>query len=317
LSLSKTPCEETLIVETETFTAREHWTGQTTGELRPGMAITISDRGGRCVPKDRLHMLTHFRRTGATTTKLSFKMPINAWSRSTVDAAVERLRHSVIPIIGADARSRPYLVGSALVLMYKERKVLVTAEHVLSDNVKVPLFFFGADGYSRPFSGEFAVSEVHDLAVKLLPPAEADALAHVPFIAEAVLGRVAAVGERFYASVAGYPATAAKRKDKVTLDTPMEVYSNFATELVDGRISVVFDKEEGAVDKSGHVNPRDAFGKSGGAIFGLPVDGAHIRPKETAKLVGVPTRWKQSQKRIEGSSIAVLSPLLDRVVANA
>jgi hypothetical protein len=281
------------------------------------MAITISAVAAAASRRIRLLMLTRLRRTGATTFELSVKMPINAWSRSTADAEAERLRHSVIPIIGADARWRPYLVGSAVVLVYRGRKVLVTAEHVLSDNVKVPLSFFGAEGYSRSLGGDFVVSEVHDLAAKLLPPAEVDALSHVPFIAEAVLGRAAAVGERFYASVAGYPATAAERKDKVTLDTPMEVYSNFATELVDGSISVIFDKKEGAVDKNGHVNPRDPFGKSGGAIFGLPVDGQHIRPQQMARLVGIPTRWKRSQKRIQGSSIAVLPPLLDRLVESA
>jgi hypothetical protein len=242
-------------------------------------------------------------------------MPIGAWSRSNADAETERLRHSVIPIIGADARRRPCLVASAVVLVYRSRKVLVTAEHVLSDNERVPLALFGVDGYSRPISGDFVISMEHDLAVKLLRPDEIDALSHVPFIAEADLGRAAAVGERFYASVAGYPSTAAKQKDKVTLDTPMEVYSNFATELPDGSISVYFDKAEGGLDETGrHGNPRDPFGKSGGAIFGLPVDGSHVRPRHTSRLIGFPTRWERAQKRIKGSSIAVLIPLLDELV---
>jgi hypothetical protein len=180
--------------------------------------------------------------------------------------------------------------------------------------VKVPLSFFGADGYSRPFGGDLLISEGHHLAVKLLSPAEVDTLSHVPYIPEVVIGRAAAVGESFYASVAGYPVTAAERKDRVTLDTPMEVYSNFATELIDGSISIIFDKKEGAMDKTGRVEPRDPVGKSGGGIFGMPVAGQHIRPQQTARLVGIATRWKRSQKRIQGSSIAVLLPLLDRIV---
>ena len=41
----------------------------------------------------------------------------------------------------------------------------------------------------------------------------------------------------------------------------------------DGSVTVTFDKKEGAVGKSGHGTPRDPFGKSGGAIFGLPLLG--------------------------------------------
>jgi hypothetical protein len=262
-------------------------------------------------------MLARVRRTSATTAVVSVEMPIDACSRSTAEAEAERLRGSVIPIIGADARRRPYLVGSAVALEYRGRKVLVTAEHVLSDNVKVPLSFFGSSGYSHPFGGDFAISEADDLAAKLLTANEIDALSRVPFIAQAVLGRATAQGERFYASVAGYPATAAKRKDKVTLDTPMTVYSNFATEQSDGSVSIAFDKKEGAVDPSGHINPRDPFGMSGGAIFGLPVDGWHIRPQESARLVGIATRWKRVKKCMYGSSIAALIPLFDQLIGEA
>jgi hypothetical protein len=204
-----------------------------------------------------------------------------------------------------------------VVLVYRGRKVLVTAEHVLSDNEKVPLAFFGADGYSRPFSGDFVIPMEHDLAVKLLRPDEIDALSHVPFIAEADLGRATEVGERFYASVAGYPSTAAKQKDKVTLDTPMEVYSHLATELPDGSISVYFDKKWGGVDETGQQSvPSDPFGKSGGAIFGLPIYGWNaVRPGQMSRLVGFPTGWERAQKRIKGSSIAVLTRLLDELVS--
>jgi hypothetical protein len=87
--------------------------------LGPGMAITISVVAAVASRRIRLRMLTHIRPTAARTFELSVKMPIDAWSRSTADAEAERLRHSVIPIIGADPRRRPYLVGSAVVLVYE------------------------------------------------------------------------------------------------------------------------------------------------------------------------------------------------------
>src|SRR5438105_9098638 len=115
------------------------------------MAITISAVATALFRRTCLPMTARLHRTSATTFALTIKLPIDAWSRSTVDAEVERHRHSVIPIIGPDKRQRPYLVGSAAVIVYRGRKVFVTAEHVLSDNKDVPLAFFGTDGWSRPF----------------------------------------------------------------------------------------------------------------------------------------------------------------------
>lgn len=258
-------------------------------------------------------MPTRPRRIGANRFALTVKLSINACSRSLVDAEIERLRHSVIPIIGPDSNRRPCLVGSAVVLMYRGRKVLVTAEHILSDNERVGLAFFGVDAYSRPIGGEFVISKAHDLAAKLLSQDEIDSLSHVPHIGEDRLGPAAAVGEQFYASVVGYPATAANRKDKITLDTPVEVYSNLAVEHRDGRVMVTFDKKGGAVGKSGHVTPRDPFGKSGGAIFGLPLLGQNAVQQQSGKLVGISTRWNRAEKCILGSGLAVMIPLLDQL----
>ena len=63
----------------------------------------------------------------------------------------------------------PYLIGSAVVLLYRGRKVLVTAGHLLSENESVPLAFCGADGNSRALGGEFVISMAHDLAVRRPP----------------------------------------------------------------------------------------------------------------------------------------------------
>jgi hypothetical protein len=248
-----------------------------------------------------------------TATRVTFKLPINAGARSIVDSEVEKFRNSVIPIIGADDRMRPYLVGSAVALMHRSRKVLVTAEHVLSDNAEMQLFIFGHDRQSRFLDRNFESSGKHDLAAKLLSSEEADVLSHIPFIPENVVGAVAAVGERFYATVVGYPATASKRKDRRTLETPMEAYSNYATAEIDGSISVLFDKKEGAQGKDGHVIVRDPFGKSGGAIFGFPVANMNVRPFESARLVGIGTRWERGDDQIKGAGVVVLSPLLDRL----
>lgn len=254
-------------------------------------------------------------RIDTDTVKLTARMPIDAWSRSIVDAEVERLRSSVIPIVGVDKHRRPFVVGSAVLLDYKGRKVLVTADHVMSGNNDAPLAIFGSDGWPRLLGKNFLVSEKYDLAAKLLLTEEVAALSHISFLPETVLERVATVGERFYASVTGYPTTAAKLMDGFALDTVMEVYSNFAMEQVDGIVSVFFDKKDGAMGEGGHILARDPIGKSGGAIFGLSVDGLHIRPQQTARLVGISTSWNREQKCIHGSSVTELTSLLDQLVS--
>jgi hypothetical protein len=244
---------------------------------------------------------------------LTVKMPINAPSRAAVDAENERVRHCVIPII-RDKDGRPYLEGSAVALTYRGRKCLATAFHVLSRNEDHALFFFGADGRARPLGGSFEVSESHDLAAIALDAEDIEAMSHIPFLDDKQIGSAAGPDGRFYASVVGYPHTASRRMDKVTLDTPMEIYSNKAREVADGFVSVIFDKGEGARGESGHVTVRDPIGKSGGAIFGMPLmDLNAVRPWVTTKLVGVPTDWKRSEKRILGASVAMLVPLLEKV----
>ncbi len=109
-----------------------------------------------------------------------------------------------------------------------------TAEHVLSDNVNVPLSFFASSGFSRSFGGDFVASEDHDIVVKLLTPDEIDALAHVSFIAEGDLGSAAAQGERFYASVAGYPASAGERSQKRMQGSSLVALNPLLNQLISG-----------------------------------------------------------------------------------
>lgn len=243
------------------------------------------------------------------------KLPIGSQSRSAIDQEVERLRHSVIPIIG-EHRGRPYLAGSAVALNFGDTGFLVTAHHVLEDSTG-PLGYFAASGYSRPFGGTFQISVVDDLAVKILGKHDLDDLCHVPFLTEGDLADESHFQSKFYASVTGYPATASRRRDKMTLETPMESVTGFATAEADGKISVQFDKKEGAHSAKGHVQPRDPYGKSGGAIFGMLVSGLEIIPDQSAKLVGIPVEWRNDEKRIVGTSTPVLKQLLNAAITGA
>jgi hypothetical protein len=238
--------------------------------------------------------------------------PINAVSRAAVDAENARVRQCVIPISGLSGR-RPHLFGSAVALTYRGRTCLATAFHLLA-NKDEPRFFFGADGFARPLVGRFVISTSHDIAAIALAPEDASAMSHVPCLREEQIGSAAGPDGRFYASVAGYPLTASKQIDKMTLDTPMEVYSNVGREEIGGLISVSFDRKVGAWDEEvGHITPRVPTGKSGGAIFGMPLLGFNgVQTSGGTKLVGIPTDWKKSENRVLGASVAVLIPLLER-----
>lgn len=243
--------------------------------------------------------------------KVTANLPINATSRAYVDAETGRVRHSVIPIIG-DRNGRPHLEGSAVALTFRDRKFLVTAYHVLSDGKDRPLFHFDANGDARPLCCNFKFSEQQDLAAIALSSQDVEALCHVPFLDDHSIGSAGGPDGRFYASVAGFPQTAAKVIDKVVIDTPMEVYSNKAKEEVGGLVSVIFDKGRGAWREDGHKLVRDPFGKSGGAIFGIPLLGLNgVQTHSAIKLVGIATDWKRRDKCIVGPSAVMITRLLE------
>lgn len=247
--------------------------------------------------------------------KVTANFPINAESRAYVDTETNRVRHSIIPIIG-DNRGRPYLVGSAVALTFRGRKCLSTALHVIRGSEGRPLFFFDANGLARQLCGSFEFDEQCDIAAIQLSKGDVEALSHIPFLAEDSIGSAAATDGRFYASVAGYPHTAAKLIDNLTIDPRMEIYSNKAREDIGGVISVMFDKKQGALGEIGLVLPRDPIGKSGGAIFGIPLLGMNgVQTWATIKLVGIPTDWNRTNKSIVGASSAKLTTLLEKVIA--
>lgn len=154
------------------------------------------------------------------------------------------------------------------------------------------------------------VDEAHDLAARKLDPFEVMDLNHILFLPEDRVGRVVPPGSHFYATVTGYPSTAAKQMDRVTLDTRMEALSNFAVEVPSGDVEVMFDKREGAHTLLGFGHARDQYGKSGGAIFGIVLDSGFGLPTPPARLAGIATRWVWRQKKIRGASAQQLLDLL-------
>lgn len=251
-----------------------------------------------------------------TSVSLELRFPVNAPSLELVNAEIEKMRHAVIPICGQDVHKRPCLLGSGVLVNFGGGPVLVTAAHVLSDNENVPFFFFGACGRARSLGGTFIVSEADDLAAKLLSPEECVDLSHIQPLAESIVAPTGFAGGSFYASVVGYPASASKRPERGALDTPLEVYSNFATELIGGNISVYFDWKSGSFhDTYGHVRARKPTGKSGGAIFGFPAQLNTVWPMIGPKLIGIATRWKRTENRIEGAGPSSLFRMLKAVTA--
>lgn len=245
------------------------------------------------------------------------RFPINGASRAFVDAEIEKVRNCVIPICGEDRQKRPCLIGSAVLIQVDGVDVLVTARHVLSDNAGVPLFVFGADGRGEWLAGHLIVDDTEDIAALRLSGEMSVHLAHVSRLPESMVAFKSFVDDRFYATVVGYPASSAKRPKKGFLHTPMEAYSNTAAELVGGRVSVLFDRDAGAFfSGTGHGTPRKPTGKSGGAIFAFRTTGMNsVCAVTPPKLVGISSRWKYKENRIEGAGPTALGRILQKAIA--
>lgn len=258
----------------------------------------------------KVRILSSVKRTGPRTVVATFKMPVAEAARNAVDEEIRQIRNCVVPIVGASARGKPVVMGSAVAMVYRGEHHLVTAHHVLENHHTAGLVVFASDGSARPFGGTFLVDKAHDLAARKLDPFEARDLGHIPFLPEDRVGPVVLPGSRFYATVTGYPSTAAKQMDRITLDTRMEALSNFAVEVPSGDIEVMFDKREGVHTALGYGHARDQYGKSGGAIFGIVLDSGFGVPTTPARLAGIATRWEWRQKRIRGASAQQLLDLL-------
>ncbi|GEM_PF-1875725 len=259
----------------------------------------------------KVRILTSTKRVGPLSVAVTFKMPIARAVRNAVDEEIEQIRNCVIPIVGADARKKTCVMGSAVAIIYRGDPFLVTAHHVLEDHQDAGLAFFAFDGSSRPFAGTFSIDESHDLAVKKINSSEIQALSHIPFLTEERIGPVVPPGSSFYATVTGFPSTAARRFERNTIDTRMEAFSNFAVEGATGEVEVLFDKKEGVHGSLGFGQARDQYGKSGGAIFGLALGDGFRLPTLPAKLAGIATRWRRDKKAISGASARQLLNLLE------
>lgn len=245
---------------------------------------------------------------------LKTRLPINAHTRQFVNSEIESFRHSVIPICGEDTHRRPCLLGSGVLVSYSGATVLLTAAHVLLDNIGIPLFVFGADGLGKFLDLDFSLDEDADLGAMRLSAKDLAVLSHTRPLPEQMIATTGFNGGRFYGSVVGYPASSSKRPEKNALHTSMEVYSNFGTELIGDRVSISFDWKDGAFsDADGHVKARKPTGKSGGAIFGFPATINSVLPRVRPKLVGIASRWKRQESRIEGPGPSSIGRILKTV----
>lgn len=254
-------------------------------------------------------------RRDAYTKSFTFKFPIDRHSRSIVDAEIRRVSESVVPLI-AKERGRPCVAGSAVAVRFGDASFLVTAEHVLT-RFNGAIGYFASNGWTRPLGGEYHLSEPDDLAIKLLPAKDVDDLSHVHFLSEDDLAQPEDLCNSFYASIVGYPSSAAKRHDRTSLETRLEAMSHFGEVEPSGTVSIAFDKKEGGRETEGHITPKDPFGKSGGAIFSMKTSGRVVLPGQSAKLAGIALEWRKREKRIVGVNVLILRELMAGAIASS
>ncbi|NIJ16351.1 hypothetical protein FHS54_001317 [Sphingobium vermicomposti] len=61
-----------------------------------------------------VRVLSSMKRVGPQSVAMNFRMPIARAAQNAVDEEIERVLTCVVPIVGADARGKAYVMGSAV-----------------------------------------------------------------------------------------------------------------------------------------------------------------------------------------------------------
>lgn len=65
-------------------------------------------------PMTMVRVLSSMKRVGPQSVAMNFRMPIARAAQNAVDEEIERVLTCVVPIVGADARGKAYVMGSAV-----------------------------------------------------------------------------------------------------------------------------------------------------------------------------------------------------------
>ncbi len=224
--------------------------------------------------------------------------------------AIDCLKLCVTPIFYSNEKREPGLLGSAVLVRVKDEVFLCTAKHVIDGNVNSTLYVGCSE--LEPLLGDFYSSKDHDVAVLKLSPSQIQTLSKFNPHEEDRIGNKVQISNCRYAEFMGFPESKNRVLYKKTKNNGL-IYSNggIVKKITCTQVHVIFDQNRNIDANTGQrVNAPDPHGMSGGAMFGVQMNGEIIQGRPNPLLIGISTYWDSKSKEVFGTNFAIVMAII-------
>jgi hypothetical protein len=226
-----------------------------------------------------------------------------------IEKAIEPLSGCVTAIIRPDDKLQPELFGSAVLIQVAAEVFLCTAKHVIDR--AGPSLFIDAPFRNEPLVGVFQSCPEYDVSVLKLAPEQVVLFGKYPPLNADLIANHAEASACEYAQFVGFPVTK-NRKRHGRSETKGLRYSNgcMIVDVSPTKVRLSFEKKHSILTGTRElaVAP-DPHGMSGGAIFGVPIDGRAVQGEFKPKLIGILTDWP-NEREVFGANIAIVMAII-------
>lgn len=245
--------------------------------------------------------------------------------KSRINQSLQSRKNCHCPIVGADKRSKPYLVGTGVVLELNSKIFIATAAHVFDENEITTIYTF-LDGKNQIIEGEIHSTTkpgndrnkdkldiaIYKVADTFIPKFRTS---YTPVTLEDIEVNDIPEAKKYYAFI-GHPANKTRPKYGTT-KMKSEVFSYFGTVApskayeqlslsTNSHIVVGFDPKECFDEKSSRYNFPKAKGMSGGGVWLLENLNNHSSQSDVNKLVGIGIEYHKNPKVMVGTRIGAV-----------
>lgn len=225
-----------------------------------------------------------------------------------VNAALEPVWRSVVPIFRVGDVREPEAFGSAVLIELAGQRFLVTARHVVDEHLKSRIHAVGASGYVVITGDFFCASESGlDVAVLRLEGDLKDELADHVFLTEADILPADQFDGVNLMTLIGYPASRSKVNSQTKkVRTPCYSVGVRVLSLSGAILRGSFLRKRFRDGRSGlKVTAPDPHGMSGGGMFAGKVRLGNADKGHEPKLAAISTTWHEHRNEVVGTKIAI------------
>jgi hypothetical protein len=227
------------------------------------------------------------------------------------DSGADQFITAIRPIYGASSHGRPEHIGSGLLLLWKGKRYLVTAAHIIDQNIESTLYL-GVGSYLQEISAEFFCTnkpdnerskDYYDFAWVELTKLSLEGCDDLPFVSESMLSLESSCPDDNAYLVLGYPNSKNKKYDNmnnsvtpkcIKYTSTLKQDKSWATERsLSGNEHILLKyHSKYARDSDGNkINALSPKGASGGALIDMgalhQVDAYKPNHAPTGRLVGM------------------------------